>query len=69
MLPVGDGLGKGVQALRMLPPWGSLRTEQAGSSKAAAASLALIDLLHMEWWVSLQLDRDGASARICRNSS
>lgn len=69
MLSAGDVASKGMQAVRMTLHAGVLRPEQAESSKAAAASVASIDRLLEERQVMLRLDRDGASARICRNRS
>lgn len=69
LLPAGDVVGKGVQALRMMQHAGLLRPAQAESSKASAASAASIDRLLAARRVSLRLDRDGATAHICRNRS
>lgn len=68
-LPAVDVVGKGVQAVRMMLHAGLLRPEQAEASKASAASLASIDRLLAARQVTLRLDRDGASARICRNGA
>lgn len=69
MLPAGDVVGKGVQAVRMMLHAGLLRTEQAAASRAAAASIATINRLLDQRKVSLRLDRDAATARICRNGA